>query len=211
MVDPQQSLDSIQDIKRMMERSSRFLSLSGLSGIFAGIIALVACYFAYQWIQVFQDNAPAYSMPQFRHALMQLEWDLALLAGAVLIVAIAQGLFFTWRKAKKEQVSMWDSSSRRLLINLLIPLVAGGVFVLAMIREGQFGYIAPVFLIFYGLALVNGSKYTWTEVRSLGLLEIMLGLVNLFYIGYGLVFWAIGFGILHILYGVMMWWKYDRV
>jgi hypothetical protein len=91
----------------------------------------------------------------------------------------------------------------------VIPLVVGGVFVLGLLNYSEWRFVAPSCLIFYGLALVNASKYTLTDIRYLGLLEIGLGLVNMWYPGYGLYFWGIGFGALHIIYGLIMWWKYD--
>ena len=130
-------------------------------------------------------------------------------AALVLIFAISFGIFFTTRKAKKKGQKIWDKLSQRLLINLLIPLVAGGIFCLALLKHGMFSLVAPATLIFYGLALVNASKYTLTDIHYLGLIEIVLGLIALFYIGYGLEFWAIGFGVLHIVYGLMMYFKYE--
>jgi len=74
----------------------------------------------------------------------------------------------------------------------------------------MYGMVTPSCLIFYGLALINGSKYTVSEVRYLGYLELVLGIVNLWATRYGLYFWAAGFGVLHILYGIVMWNKYER-
>jgi len=79
-----------------------------------------------------------------------------------------------------------------------------------LIEAGAVGFIAPGCLIFYGLALVNGSKYTLGEVKWLGYGQILLGIINLWWVGNGLYFWALGFGVLHIVYGTLMWWKYER-
>jgi hypothetical protein len=131
------------------------------------------------------------------------------LAFAVLTGAILTAFYFTWRRAKKNNVPIWDHTSRKLLVNLLIPLIVGGVFVLGLLSYRDWRFVAPATLIFYGLALVNASKYTLSEVRYLGMLEILLGLVNMWFIGYGLYFWAAGFGALHIIYGLIMWWRYE--
>jgi len=82
--------------------------------------------------------------------------------------------------------------------------------ILKMLELGYYELIAPCCLIFYGLALVNGSKYTLGEVKYLGYGQVVLGIMNLWLLGYGLYFWAAGFGILHIIYGTLMWWKYER-
>lgn len=203
------SLQEIQDIRRIMERSSRFISLSGLSGIAAGICALVAVYFAYDWIAEYYvryNDRPGFDGPDFQ----QLKMNLLILAAAVLAIALTSALFFTWRRAKHNHLPLWDLAGRKLLWNMIVPLVSGGLFILAMLQYNEWRFIAPACLIFYGLALVNGSKYTLSDIRYLGYIEIILGLINTQFPGYGLYFWGFGFGVLHIVYGTMMWWKYEK-
>ena len=65
-------------------------------------------------------------------------------------------------------------------------------------------------LIFYGLALINSSKYTFFEIRYLGIAEIVLGLIASVFVSSGLILWAAGFGLLHIIYGIIMYYKYER-
>jgi hypothetical protein len=77
------------------------------------------------------------------------------------------------------------------------------------VYHAEGGLIGPTTLIFYGLALLNGSSFVSEELRMLGLLEIGLGLIALFFVGYGLYFWALGFGVFHIGYGWWMYRKYD--
>ena len=92
----------------------------------------------------------------------------------------------------------------------MIPLFAGGLFVLGLLYHNEWHFVAPACLIFYGLALVNASKYTLSDIRYVGIIEILLGAVNMYFAEYSLWFWAVGFGVLHIVYGLIMWWKYDR-
>jgi hypothetical protein len=204
-----QHLDALQDIRKMMQRSSRFISLSGLSGVAAGTWALIGAYFAHNWIREYYNQ---YSGNEYfsGSSFPRLEWNLFLLAAAVLALALVSAFYFTWRRAGKNKIPMWDHSMKLLSINLLIPLVTGGLFILSMLQQNNWHFIAPTCLIFYGLALVNGSKYTLTDIRYLGFLEIILGLVNTQFPRSGLYFWAIGFGVLHIIYGFVMWWKYER-
>jgi hypothetical protein len=209
MNEQQQSYQALQDIKQMMERSSRFISLSGLSGIAAGSFGLVGAAIAYKWIGNYYDG---YNGRGHWDTLdfSQLKWKLFALALITMCLALFAGFYFTWKKAQRINAVMWNSSSKRLIINLCIPLMAGGVFVIAMLLNNEWKFIGPACLLFYGLALINGSKYTLDEVRYLGMLEIVLGCINLFLTGYGLYFWAAGFGILHIVYGILMWNKYER-
>ncbi|HEY1869982.1 MAG TPA: hypothetical protein VGG71_02935, partial [Chitinophagaceae bacterium] len=130
--------------------------------------------------------------------------------GIVLVAALCFAFIFTWRRAKQNHLPIWDLTARKLMWNVFIPLVTGGVFILTMLQYNEWRFAAPACLIFYGLALVNGSKYTLSEIRYLGFLEIILGLENTQFINASLYFWAIGFGVLHIFYGFIMWWKYER-
>jgi hypothetical protein len=196
--------DDLKDIKDIMNRSSRFISLSGLSGVAAGIIALIGAYLAYQTVY---SNLVYLG---YKSAILtnQSVTTILIIAVITIVLTIGAGMFFTSRKAKKNKEKLWDIQTKRLLINLLIPLTTGGILSLMVLFKGYIGIVAPLTLIFYGLALVNASKYTLTEIRSLGLIEIILGLIAFQFIGYGLLFWSIGFGLLHILYGIAMHIKY---
>jgi hypothetical protein len=204
-----QPLQEISDIKRIMERSSRFISLSGLSGIAAGLCALVGAYVADNILKDYYfklDHGAAFTNNDFN----LLEIKLVILAVGVLLASLILAFVFTWRRARQNHLPVWDLTARKLLWNLLLPLIAGGLFVLAMLQYGEWHFVAPACLVFYGLALVNGSKYTLSDVRYLGYSEIILGLISTQFIHSGLYFWGIGFGILHIIYGGIMWWKYER-
>lgn len=196
-----------------MERSSRFISLSGLSGISAGICALIGAWLAHDYVFGYKDfmmNGRADYQAISRDYTWLLDNKLFWIAAGTLIAAVTSAFFFTWIKSKKEGIPIGGNSAMRLLFNLSLPLAVGGIFLFRLIHFGTFGLIAPGCLIFYGLALINASKYTLDDVRYLGYMQILLGIINLWFVGYGLYFWAIGFGVLHILYGASMWWKYDR-
>ncbi|MBV8254984.1 MAG: hypothetical protein JO154_20455 [Chitinophaga sp.] len=202
-------LKTLTDIRKMMERSSRFISLSGLSGISAGISALVGAFIANSWFREYYDRW------ELRHGYNEMDFislrnNLVLLGFGVMAAALFFGFLFTWRKAKRDNIPVWDRSARRLAVNAFIPLAAGGIFILGLIYNHAEKLTAASCLIFYGLALINASKYTVSDVRYLGLTETALGLLNLFFLNKGLYFWAIGFGFCHILYGALMWWKYER-
>jgi hypothetical protein len=211
MNETQQSLETLQDIKKMMERSSRFISLSGLSGISAGICALVGAWLAYPYVFGYRDYVIDSRMIVSGHdySIIFNTW-LFWIAAGTFIAAFISAFFFTWIKSRREGTPIWGNTARRLLVNVSIPLITGAIFLFRLIHYGTFGLVAPGCLIFYGLALINASKYTLNEIRYLGYLQILLGLINLWFVGFGLYFWAAGFGILHIVYGVYMWWKYER-
>ena len=210
----QQSLETLQDIKRMMERSSRFISLSGLSGISAGVCALAGAYLAHPYVFGFKDfvinNDVVLKHTMVNDFRLLLNNWLFWIAAGTFISALITAFIFTWIKSKKEGIPVWGTSAKRLLVNVSVPLIVGAVFLFKMLHYGTFGLIAPGCLIFYGLALMNASKYTLNEIRYLGYCQILLGIINLWFVGYGLYFWAAGFGFLHIIYGVFMWLRYER-
>ena len=197
----------LSSIRSLMERSSKFISLSGLSGIMAGVYALIGAIIAYKL--VYTEN----SGMRYRDFYVNdpiVWWPLFLVAAVVLIFSLLTGVWRTIRQAREEGENFWNPVSKRLLMNLAIPLVTGGLFILILIFRGYFGIISSACLIFYGLALVAGSQYTFTDVKWLGFCEIILGLLAALLPGFGLVFWVIGFGILHILYGSIMHFKYNQ-
>jgi hypothetical protein len=209
MTDEKQHLEAITDIRNMMERSTRFLSLSGLSGVFAGIFALAGAGVAYVRLEerlIISDAEYA----SVSSRVSDLYSFFFLDATLVLLASLAAGFFFTSRKAKKQGVKLWDGSSRRAAVSLLIPLVAGGLFCLELLHYQVIQMIAPASLLFYGMALLNASKYTFDDIKYLGVTEIVLGLMAAGYHRTGLLFWAIGFGVVHIFYGAIMWYKYER-
>ena len=204
----------LQHIRQMMEQSSRFISLSGLSGIAAGTCALIGAYFASGIINRSSGNVLRELDNHIYNGNLSVKDymgnQLFQVALFTLAAAFLLAFLFTWLRSKKTGAPLWGSTSKRLLINIAVPMIAGAAYILKLIEHGSFGMIAPGCLIFYGLALVNASKYTLGEVRFLGYGQIILGIINLFYIGFGLYFWAAGFGVLHIVYGAIMWSKYER-
>jgi len=208
----QQHLEQLSEIRNLMERSSRFISLSGLSGIIAGVLALAGAVAAFYWMEhhlagiKYRDYANDFTGRINTKFLIFFFMD----AAVVLTLTLISGIALTTRKARRLGLPIWDKAAERLLVNMLIPLSVGGIFCAILLYHGIFGLIAPATILFYGLALVNCSKYSVPELRYLGITEIVLGLIACVFIGKGLIFWAIGFGVLHILYGSIMHFKYDR-
>ena len=201
-------------IRSLMERSTRFLSLSGLSGVIAGAIALGGAWLAQHHMAAFDGpRADALTYGTVRETLIHrddLVIQLLIDAVVVLVLALIGAFWFTWRRSLRTDQRIWDASARRMAVNLMLPLIAGGIFCLALLYYGLPGLVPPATLVFYGLALLNTSKYTLDEIRWLGLSELALGLVATFWLGAGLMFWALGFGVLHIVYGGLMWYRHER-
>jgi hypothetical protein len=197
--------EDLSHIRSMMERSSRFISLSGLSGVFAGLAALIGAGYVYF---VFQREGIDYFDGNKNFFAPELIKEIVLIGTVILLTAVLSGYIFTANKSKKKGLKIWDATTKRLLATFAVPLVTGGIFCLALLFHHLFVWIAPATLIFYGIALVNAERYTLTDIKYLGYCQIILGLISLFFLGWGLVFWAIGFGVLHIVYGLIMHKKY---
>lgn len=200
-------LEDISEIRHIMERSSNFISLSGLSGVMAGIYALIGSFLAYRIVYVEK------SLLGIREVYINEQATiikLSVVAALVLVLTLVTGIYLTTKKSKSSPFDFSDAGLRNLLINVAIPLLTGGLFILILVSRGFYSIVAPSFLIFYGLALVNGSKFTLHDIRFLGFIEIGLGLICALFPGYGLIFWATGFGVMHILYGSIMYYKYEK-
>lgn len=197
----------LASIRTMMERSAKVLSLSGLSGVLAGFYALIGAVAAYYIV-----HYPISPLRQRIYSIREPDTLIQLIAVAtvVLIASLFTGVWLSNRKAKKSGESLWNPASKQMLFTMAVPLVSGGLFILIMLYTGHFGLAAPACLVFYGIALLQASHFTVNEVRYLGYCEIVLGLISAMVAGYGLLFWAIGFGVLHIVYGSIMYNRYDR-
>lgn len=197
-------IQDIAEIRSMMERSSKFLSLSGWAGIMAGIYALAGAFIAWRFFyfnpdELFYTGSSSTSLT-----------NVILLAVAVLVLALGTAVYDSLRKARKREEKAWNATSKRLLVNMAVPLVTGGIVVLILTGKGLVGLVAPLTLVFYGLALYSAGRFTYNEVKVLGLVEILLGLICSWFIEYSLIFWATGFGLAHIVYGLYMFYRYER-
>ena len=195
-------LKDISEIKNLMNKSSRFISLSGLSGVLAGVYALIGAALAYYLVINYSDGTLFIFHGWVFWTCMAILFMIALLSAIT-------GIVLTTRKAKKNDEKIWDSSSKRLLFNFLIPLAVGGIYCTIILSQGCYGQTGGLMLIFYGLALVSASKYSLGDIKYLGYIQIVLGLIASYYLGYGFWLWIIGFGIMHIVYGAWMHFKYD--
>jgi hypothetical protein len=201
-------LQDIEEIRSLMEKSSKFISLSGWAGIFAGVFALMGSYIALTYLDF---NPQSLSVDTENNPFQQKQiFSVVQLALLVFLLAISFALFFTHRRAKRKDELLWTPTAKRLVINMAVPLFTGGILILLFISKGFIGFVAPFSLLFYGLALFTISKFTFDEVKILGLIEILLGLISVYKVSLGLLFWAIGFGVVHIIYGIYVYFKYER-
>ncbi len=204
MEDQKDYTQDIIEIRSMMERSTKFPSLSGLAGILAGVYALGGAYIVYFIL----DFRPVDGEDTSANTAILSE--VIIVALSVLLLAVGTAVFLAAKKVARRGEKMWNASSRRLLVNLAIPLVAGGTFMLILLSKNQLALLAPMSLLFYGIALYGASKFTEDEIKALGLVQMTLGLISAYYSEYGIAFWAIGFGVVHVVYGIIMYFANER-
>lgn len=202
--------EDLQAIREIMEKSSKFLSLSGLSGVFAGICALAGA--AAAWFFILDSGNVSYSgyILNQETSASGTGFYFAIDALLVLLFAILGAVFFSFRKARKAGLRFWTNSTRRLIFHLMLPLVSGGIIILVLIFRGKTDLVVPLMLVFYGLALVNAGKFTFGEIHYLGLTQIALGILAVIFIEQSLIFWIVGFGLMHIVYGTVMYYRHER-
>jgi len=198
MEQKEQYVNEIKAIRQMMEQSSRFLSLSGLSGIMIGFYAVVGAFLANYLIH--NQVKPGSSLVS----------QLFLLAVAILILSLVTVVVLTYRKTIRDGHKIWNKGTRMLILNLTVPLISGGILISIFITRGFFETVAPAMLVFYGLALVNAAKFTRQEIYYMGLCQIIIGIIAALIPEYSLIFWALGFGAIHIIYGSIMHFRYDH-
>ncbi len=196
----QKYVEDLGHIKEVMNRSSKSISLTGLSPIAAGIIGSIGAYMAYR---MFFGDYGEIGYAQLTLSSQDLN-SLGLVALPTLVLGVGVGVLFALLEIKKSGREVSKEHVRRMFLNLAIPLLTGGIVCLILFFNGHLGIVMSLSLIFYGLALINTNKYTFNNIRTLGLLEIALGLLALYFMSSSIIFWGIGFGLLHIIYGLIM-------
>jgi hypothetical protein len=198
MEQKEQYVNEIKAIRQMMEQSSRFLSLSGLSGILIGVFAITGAVIA------------NYLVRNTDLSKGDLLTQLFILAVIILVVSLVTVVVLTYRKAIHDGHKIWNKGTRLLILNLSIPLISGGILTSIFVARGLYETVAAALLVFYGLALVNAAKYTRQEIYYMGLCQIATGIIAALLPAFALLFWSIGFGVIHILYGAIMHFRYDH-
>jgi len=203
-------INDLSEIRSMMERASKFISLSGLAGIMAGIFAILGSAIAYWYLYVFLPSAVSPLLFNGLGIKYSSILFIFLLAVIIFILAFLSGVFFTTRNSRKKSLPLWDHISKKVLVNLLIPLSTGSFFIMFLMLNELYLLIIPSSLIFYGLSLINAGHFTYSDIKYLGYIEILLGFAGMFFPSWGLLIWTIGFGIMHIIYGILMFYKYEK-
>lgn len=210
----EEQLNNLQDIKNLMESSSRFTSLSGLSGVSAGIVAIIGSLVVsnslgigiFEKAQGIMDYTTS-STPSGDGKTLQF---LIITALAVFTFAAISALFFAGRKARSNDAKLMGSSGRKFIFNHSLFLLTGALFSVILINYGIYFLVVPVLLMFFGMGLISASKFSFNVIRNLGIAEIALGLTLAMMPVYALLFFVIGFGVMNIIFGLIVHFNYDK-
>ncbi len=198
------AINTLREIKDIMQKSSRFENISGFSiiiiGIYASIVSLGAWLLLgkhepYSWLPTwstdFALNTPGRT------------WTAILCALVLLVVSFGTVCLMSYFKTKRvNHRFVFDHTVRRSLWAFFVPAATGGLLCLAMLQQGHYGITSSFMLVFYGLALINCAHHTTSRLALLGYVELLLGIVDCFVVSHGILFWFLGFGLWHIIFGI---------
>ncbi len=208
MTDVNSGLRDIAEIRSIMERSTKFISLSGFAGIGAGLVALLGAWAA--WMMFTADGVALTHSATAADLTPDTRINLILLGVVVLVLALAIAWFFSRRIIRKNAEAVNGTVMRHLVLSFAVPIVVGAIMTLLLFYHGPLWPVVPSMLLFYGLGIFSAGSFTFGEVRTLGVIEILLGLTAAVFPEFGLYFWAAGFGAVHIVYGSLFFRKYRQ-
>ncbi len=160
-INPKEELASIRN---MMEKSSKFSNLSGLSIFFTGLLTIIAASVIYFDIGFsYSDVEISYSQlinnEGSKENLDQKIRLLSLIASVILALSLLILYVTASKKTKREGIKLFNPTFKRTVRSLVVPLVSGGVFSFFLIYNQMYGLVAPATLIFYGLGLIAASSF----------------------------------------------------
>jgi len=196
-------LEDISQIKNLMAESSKFLVFTtGLSGLFSGLFAIAGITYIYFLAEGKVND------------IQELVTNYKSTIAIVLVVTLAFSTLITFlltkRNAKSNGQNPWNPIAKKMVFNFYSVGILGGIYVLILFFQEKYEFIVELMLIFYGMALLNGSKYTFDQVKFLAYIQIALGLICSLYPTHDFWFWIVGFGFVNLIYGGIMYFGYGK-
>jgi hypothetical protein len=178
------AMDNLRFIRETMERSAVFTAVPGW-----GTVGIGAAAFPAAWIASRQTS------PEL--------WLTTWLVTA--FVAVLIGAATTANKLQGVEKSQFFRPLRNFAFGLAPPLATGAVLTLALYRMGRVDALAGMWLLTYGSGIVTGGSFSVRVVPLMGLCFMGLGGIALFVpAGWEDAWLAAGFGLLHIVFGVII-------
>src|SRR4030095_8408252 len=184
----ERAMDNLRYIRETMERATAFTAVSGWGGVAIGGTAIVATVIAAN-----QGTFKGWLAVWIAEGLISL-----LIAG--------------WsmdRKARAVDMPLMSGPGRKAVFSLSPPLIAGLLLTIVLVRARLTSAIPGTWLLLYGTGVVTGGMFSVPAVPLMGLCFMALGAGALF-APPELANWfmGIGFGGLHLIFGVIIARKY---
>jgi len=205
----QKHLENLSELKSILSKNTRFLSFSGLSGVIAGITALAGEYLFYNlYLATFSSSSNYADVRNL--ADMKLFYSALLIALSIIGISVIVGVILARKKIRMQGSTVNRDLLKNTLIHILVPILVGGAICFVASFTDHFIYIPAFLLIFYGLGLFNGSRFSFDDLKIVGLVFMGLGLITYAYPNLSMWTWGLGFGVGHILYGLRVYFVHDR-
>ncbi len=192
MVDPssaQTVRENLIYIRKTMEAAGQITAVPGRGLIIAGFLSLAGVAF-----NAFITGAPWEAGPHPRWALAA--W------GAILAVSVVVVSFGIYRKSRQTCTPIQPPLLRKLLWSLCPALFAGGLITNLAVQSRHLDWLPVIWLGCYGAAITNGGQVSVAAVRYMGLSFLLAAAgAALSPPEGGLIWLALGFGWLHLIYG----------
>lgn len=186
--DAREAEENLRVIRALMERSTKYSTFSGVSGVVAGLASIVGCI-------VTRSLGP--DPARFPAAFLVI-WT------AVIIVAVGADFVLMKRRAARVGKHVISRLGKQMVMASAPGLGAGAVLTLYMLQHNMLGDIYPFWMLAYGIAVAATGLFSQREVSILGAAFLITGAATLFAPGIGLEMMAATFGGFHIVYGLAM-------
>jgi hypothetical protein len=193
-----EALERIQEVQRIVQRTTMYTLLPGVPAILGGALVLVGCAASYAMMQSLDFQRILWT-PLATQVTFCVMWT------AIGVGAITLDVVLTARKARQLGLSPAARPARFAAYSLSPSILVAVVLTLQFLVDEQIRYIAPVWMMCYGTGVYTAGLLSVRLPRLLGLAFIALGAVSLSYFPqHGVVMGALSFGLLHILFGVQV-------
>ena len=186
--DAREAEENLRVIRALMERSTKFSTFSGLSGVCAGMASIIGCIITRLYIP-----DPGAFPVQF----------LALWS-TVIVIAVGADYLLMKRRAAQVGKRVLSRLGKQMVIASVPGLGTGAIVTFYLLQHHLLGSVYPFWMLAYGLAVSATGLFSQREVSLLGVAFLIAGAACLFATGIGLPMMAVTFGGFHIVYGLAM-------
>jgi hypothetical protein len=178
-----------------MERGTIYKNISSASAVAAGLVTLAGCAVRRAGVLPFDDK-----------------WSFFVTWGSVFAVALAAIVYFTAAQARRNGEPLWSRSARTVVLSILPAFFAAVVLSHVMFHRGLRDLLPGTWMLLYGCGALAMSFFTPVAIRVLGIAFMVAGTIALLLPGHELLSMGLGFGGIHLTWGLALalqrqWWR----